>query len=83
MELKHGTLRVDGTPLVLLIVPCGIETLNSKTTKQMIIKLLIVPCGIETGKSVTACFVAPCLLIVPCGIETLPGRRTELLRAAF
>ena len=50
MELKHITSQIKETGLeVLLIVPCGIETMKWQNELKLRAKLLIVPCGIETN----------------------------------
>ena len=60
---------VSKTLVVLLIVPCGIETTMLLILISIMKLLLIVPCGIET--KVKPLFVSSLqLLIVPCGIET-------------
>ena len=54
----------------LLIVPCGIETVERLRGLATRAGLLIVPCGIETRESSLCDGVSTFLLIVPCGIET-------------
>ena len=47
MELKHDLRLLQTYPVLLLIVPYGIETHNVPTLKVELL-LLIVPYGIET-----------------------------------
>ena len=54
----------------LLIVPYGIETLETITLSSLSSNLLIVPYGIETWCPLVSAGVR-WLLIVPYGIETL------------
>ena len=48
MELKLGAGQVVNSVMDLLIVPYGIETVQTIWLRSIIIMLLIVPYGIET-----------------------------------
>ena len=68
MELKHKGAKGKFTLMKLLIVPYGIETMNSNV-QHASGPLLIVPYGIETSLT-WADPSLELLLIVPYGIET-------------
>ena len=68
MELKLRGCSSTSFPLILLIVPYGIET-NVPALSRKTKLLLIVPYGIET-RYVSRSSLALRLLIVPYGIET-------------
>ena len=69
MELKHFGLDEDGYPIMVLIVPSGIETTNHRGLMTGEGYVLIVPSGIETSSKKLGLSQYQ-VLIVPSGIET-------------
>ena len=69
--LRNGNIFYDkrvGLRVLVLIVPCGMETSETDTLTTLMI-VLIVPCGMETCLR-NGLPPATNVLIVPCGMET-------------